>query len=139
MKIDFFLIEIVLRMYFNPIIYVDDIECTGLLKLNSHYRDVGMISLTWNIKERTEELKCWKIEVNLTNVSCITTYVKEMSYNDKHKMLFINYKGPVHELKNYWAREAYKIHQLEHCISMGFSQNAYKRVQRYLKQLGFKK
>ncbi len=123
------------EMYCSVTIYIDYVQYTASLTITNS----GMMHLCWYTKPRTENSGLWRIEANLTNVSCDTTYVKDLSYNDKHKMLFINYKGPAEEIENCWSDSAHETHDIDECITMSFSKNSYERLQKHLERLGFKK
>ncbi len=124
-----------MTMHLYPNIRIDDIKYTGTMGLTKG----GVITLHWYTKPIASHTLYWKLTTNLTNVSCDTTYVKDLSYNDKHKMLFINYKGPVDELLNYWSGDAHETHDIDECITMSFSKTSYERLQKHLERLGFKK
>ncbi len=123
------------EMRCSATIYIDYVQYTALLATTNS----GMMYLCWHTKPRTENSGLWIIEANLTNVSCDTTYVKDLSYNDKHKMLFINYKGPAKEMENCWSDGPHETHDIDECITMSFSKNSYERLQKHLERLGFKK
>ena len=93
------------------------------------------INLRWSTKEEGECKNYYKISFNIFDKN----QVKNISYNDEHKMLFIDYKGVVKVSMCNWDGDYFGTHSIDECIEIVFKPNKYAKLQNYLERLGFQK